>query len=407
MKYDIIVVGGGASGLVAAINCARNHQKVMILENKDKPGKKILATGNGKCNYTNTYQESHCYRSTHPEFVDCAMSQFGQEDTVAFFKELGILPKSKNGYLYPNSEQAASILDVLLMELAHYDIPIVCSNHVKEIRKTKKGFLLYTDDKTYESNRVILATGGKAASKLGSDGSGYDLAKSLGHRMIPIVPSLVALKAEGLNFKQVSGVRCQTNLTLYVDGEKIYEEPGELQLTNYGISGIPVFQLSRFAGYGIREKKKVTVCIDFMPEFANEELFDYFMKRITQNEFKTMEQLMIGLLNQKLAVELLYQAGIKKSQMANSITKRQIHSLVMAIKECQVVITEPNAFDNAQVCAGGIDVADVSPETMESRIVKGLYLAGELLDVDGICGGYNLQWAWTSGYIAGRSASMK
>lgn len=432
MKKDIVIIGGGAAGMVAAISAARNGAKVTILEHKEKLGKKILATGNGKCNYTNLHQTIDCYRSENIPFVEEVFSHFNEKDTIDFFKELGIYPKSRNGYMYPNSEQASSIVDVLVMELKHLQVEVRCNEEVKKIKPIEEGYQIDTivtvtepkkgKDKnsknapknksekrvavetypsSYQANKVIIAAGGMASSKLGSDGSGYYLLKQLGHTIIPVVPALVQLKAEGDFFEMISGVRCDVALQIIVDGTNIASEEGELQLTNYGISGIPVFQISRYAGKALLEKKKVDVLIDFLPQMSFSEVKELLKQRINNSEYKTPEEALIGLLNQKLIQMLMTQLDRQHKKQID------INKLAQLLKEFRVKIIDTNSFDNAQICAGGVDTTEITGYRLESKLHKGLYVVGELLDVDGICGGYNLQWAWATGYLAGVAASCK
>lgn len=407
MNYDIIVVGGGASGLVAAISAARKKNKVLILEHKDKIAKKILATGNGKCNYTNTYYDDTVYRSDSPSFVLPVLEQFNVEQTIAFFEELGIYPKDRNGYLYPNSGQAQSILEVLRMEVERLKVEVVCEQHVAKVKKQKGGFVVETKETSYFGKRVILCTGGKANEKLGSDGSGYDLAKSFGHHMTPIVPALTALRSNMKCFKQVSGVRTDVALTLLVDGKKCATEAGELQLADYGISGIPVFQISRYATRALYEKQKVEVVVDFLPNLSFSETNELLMNRKQLRGKKTVEKFLLGVLNSKLCAMLVGMSGLDKNRQSATLTNKELLALTTLIKKFVVTIDGANSFDKAQVCAGGVRTEELDPYTMESKLVKGLYLAGELVDVDGTCGGYNLQWAWSSGYVAGTHASVK
>lgn len=432
MKKEIIIIGGGAAGMVAAISAARNGAKVTILEHKEKLGKKILATGNGKCNYTNLHQSIDCYRSENIPFVEEVFSHFNEKDTIEFFKQLGIYPKSRNGYMYPNSEQASSIVDVLVMELQHLQVEVRCNEVVKKIKvidegyqidtivtvtepkkgkdknskntsknKSEKRVAVETLQSSYQAKKVIIATGGMASSKLGSDGSGYYLLKQLGHTIIPVAPALVQLKAEGEFFDLVAGVRCDVALQIFIEGTHIASEEGELQLTNYGISGIPVFQISRYAAKALLEKKEVSVVIDFLPQMTSSELIELLKQRINNSEYKTAEEALIGLLNQKLIQMMM-------SQLDNQHSKHiDINKLASLLKEFKVKIVDTNSFDNAQVCAGGVDTKEIAGYRLESKLYRGLFVVGELLDVDGICGGYNLQWAWATGYLAGEAASRK
>jgi flavoprotein, HI0933 family len=411
LQSDVIIVGGGASGLTAAISCARqvrNSQKtvITILEQKDRVGKKILATGNGKCNYTNLYQDDLVYRGDEPAFAKYILDQFGVEDTIGFFRDLGIYPKEKKGYLYPNSEQASSILDVLRLELSQLKVNLVCNVHVNSIEKRKNCFSLKTNGETYQAKRVILSTGGCASSDLGSDGSGLTIAKQLGHHISEPVPALSALKCHGDYFKTLAGVRTEALVILYVDNQIAAKEKGEVQLTNYGISGIPVFQLSRFAGKALRLHKKVSAVLDFMPDAEPEELHRMLYVRCKKCGYKTMEEQFIGLLNKKLSLVLLKEANISGKQLSSELTKNQMEKLTETIKGFKVNIYDTNSFENAQVMAGGVVTKEIDSKTLESKLMPGLFLTGELIDIDGTCGGYNLQWAWSTGMIAGKNAAM-
>lgn len=401
----VIVVGGGASGLVAAIIAARNGAAVTIIEQKDRVGKKILSTGNGRCNLTNEYMELDCFRGDDTSIVSTVLNQFGYKDTVAFFEELGVILKSRQGYIYPISDQASTILDVLRMEIERLQVCLILEENVKEVVATRKGFLVQTNKNSYKSDAVILATGGKASPVLGSDGSGYTLAKSFGHSISPVVPALVQLVGKGNYFKQVSGVRTNAAVNLYVDGEWIDSDTGELQLTNYGISGIPVFQISRHAAKALYHKKTTTVEINFLPAMTAEELKDFINTRKTLHGHKSAEDFFVGMFHKKLVGMFLKNANIPLHIAANDILDKKWEKLLDLFQHFTVEIEGVNSFEQAQVCAGGVRTDEVNADTMESIYENDLYLTGELLDIDGICGGYNLQWAWATGYIAGINAA--
>ncbi|MFA9378381.1 MAG: NAD(P)/FAD-dependent oxidoreductase [Lachnotalea sp.] len=402
---EIIIIGAGASGMMAAISAARNHAKVMILEHTDRFGKKILATGNGRCNLTNMIQDTSCYRSNNIGFQNSILEQFDVNTTLKLFDEIGICVKNKNGYIYPNSEQASSVLDVLRMELEHLKVKVICNVNVNQIKKTGNSFCIHTDFQNYNCNRVIIATGSKASPKTGSDGSGYTLAKSFGHCVIKPLPALVQLKCEGDFFKKLAGVRCEARLNLIVEGQENVRDKGEVQLTDYGISGIPTFQISRFAVRALDAKKEVKVAIDFMPDIELEAFRVLLKNRIQNSSYKNLEQLFIGLFNNKLISVLIKKANLSGHLLCSNLTDKQMHSLEECIKNFKVTVTGFHSFDSAQVCSGGVDTTELSSTTLESLKVPGLYFAGEVVDIDGICGGYNLQWAWSSGYVAGQSAS--
>lgn len=399
----IIVVGGGASGLVAGIMAARKDHKVTILEHKDKVGKKILATGNGKCNFTNLVQNDECYRGEEAGFALKVINQFDVGDTIAFFEELGIYPKEKKGYLYPNSEQAVSVTEVLLSELKYLKVEIKVGVHVDKVTPIKEGFVIVAGDKEYKGDKVILAAGGQASKSLGSDGSGYLLAKNLGHTIIKPLPALVQLKSDMKYFKTITGVRCIAAIDLFVNGEIVAKERGEILFAAYGVSGIPVMQISRFAAKALEERKKITLKVDFFPELREEELYILLHNRVNRIPDKGCEEAFTGLLNNKLMYTLLKELKIPSDLLCKKLTTDNLKEMVQLLKGFNIPISGTNPFDQAQVCAGGIATTEINYKSMESKRVKGLYLCGELVDVDGTCGGYNLQWAWSSGAVAGRN----
>lgn len=407
MKIDVVIVGGGASGLMAAITCRKQGRKVMIIEQKDRLGKKILATGNGKCNFTNLLQKEECYHSNQAGFSKKALQAFTAEDTIQFFEELGVLTKKKNGYLYPYSGQASTILDALCLEVKRLGICVVCGEKIDKIEKRKGQFAVCYGEQIVLADRVILSAGGKASPAQGSDGSGYNLARALGHHITKLSPSLTGLKAKESFCKELAGVRCEAAVSLFIDGTYERKDAGELQLTNYGVSGIPVFQLCRFAGMALLEKREAVIKVDFFPEWKEKKLREIVFHQQSRLGEDTAEDALAGMLNRKVLCVLLKQAGIKQNASLNRVSKEKLLYLCKLMKALEFHITETNAFQNAQVCAGGVDTREVNPDTMESKVVKGLYFAGEILDVDGICGGYNLQWAWSSGYAAGMHAGKE
>jgi len=404
-KRHVIIAGGGASGLIAAISAAREGADVTIVEQKERLGKKILSTGNGRCNLTNEYMDVSCFHGDDTTIVSEILEEFGYQETISFFEELGVILKDRQGYVYPVSDQAGTIVDVLRMEIEHLKIKVILEESVKNISKEHRGFIVFTKNNKLHGDAVILATGGKAAPVLGSDGSGYTLAKSFGHKLSPVVPALVQLRGKGNFFKQISGVRTQAKVSLYVNNEYICEDTGELQLTNYGISGIPVFQISRYAAKALYEKKSVMVEVDFLPNMSDDTFEGLLQKRLELHGYRTAEDFLIGIFHKKLIGLLLTASRINSKQVMNAVTKEQINKLVSISKHFRVEIDGTNDFEQAQVCAGGVRTSEVNPESLESVYVDGLYLTGELLDIDGICGGYNLQWAWSSGYVAGKHAA--
>ena len=387
---QIIIVGAGASGLVAAIKAAAGGAAVTVLEQNDRPGRKICATGNGRCNMTNLDQTEGVYRGTHPEFVKDALEQFSVKNTISFFQELGICTTDRSGWIYPRSNQAQSVVDVLTMKARSLKVKLKTNQYVTGVSFSDGHWNVHTDGWTYTCDAVILANGSRASSVAGSSESGYEIARSLGHHLIEPLPALTALKCKGNSFSGWSGVRTEGKVTLYINGTPEISQQGELQLTDYGISGIPVFQISRYAIRAVHEKKKVELSINFFPELSKEELQEYLSKRQKECPYKSGKELLTGLFPEKLIRVLSAQKD-----------------LISAITDFRLSVKDGLSFEQAQVCSGGVDTSEVDSHTMESRLHKGLYFAGELLDIDGTCGGYNLQWAWSSGAAAGIHAAKE
>ena len=409
MGKKIAVIGGGAAGMTAAIRAAELGANVTVYEGNDRVGKKILSTGNGKCNFSNENMNPDCYYGSGKVLVDKIYRSFGVTETKDFFSGLGMRIKNRDGYLYPASGQASTVLDVLRYELERLGVRIHTDSRVTSIVAEKDGPAVSANGhKTRKYDAVILACGGKAAPKTGSDGQGFLLAESLGHRIVPTVPALVALRCSESFYKRVSGVRCDARLTLHIDGQPVRSDRGEMQWTDYGISGIPVFQLSRVAAYALQEKQSVIVEIDLMPDLAEKTQNDadsaFWDERWKRQGDQSMEHFVTGLVNKKTALLLLKLAGIKESERAENVPVSQRKALTKLFRSFTVTVNGTNSYDQAQVCAGGIDCSEVT-DTLESRIVPGVFFAGEILDIDGICGGYNLQWAWSSGFVAGEAAS--
>lgn len=405
----VCVAGGGASGLTAAIAAARAGAQVIVLEQKEVPGKKILSTGNGRCNLTNLVMDASCYRGEDTGIVETVLDIFGTKETLAFFESLGICTRNRNGYIYPRNDQASAVRETLVREARSLGAVIETNTRIQHIRRKKQGFLISVSkegqERRLEADKVILAMGGKAFPVSGSDGSGYTLAKELGHSLAPVVPALVQLKAEGMEFAKLSGVRTEAKVSLYVEERLQAEDTGEVQLTSYGISGIPVFQVSRFASEGLRRKQKVTAVLDFFPEMEEEDFTRMMEERAERWKDITAEEFLQGMFHKKLALALLNESSIRWREPVGALTKVQMKALIQACRHLEVRITGTNSFEQAQVCAGGVRTSEINWETMESCLEEGLYIAGELLDVDGICGGYNLQWAWATGYLAGCHAA--
>ncbi|MBQ8799351.1 MAG: NAD(P)/FAD-dependent oxidoreductase [Lachnospiraceae bacterium] len=399
--FDTIIIGGGASGLSAAIFAAGGGCNVLILEQKEKLCKKIYATGNGKCNFTNKEWQPAYFRGEAPSLAEPVLRAFSLTDTLEFFKKIGVYPKERNGYYYPNSEQAASVAENLIREAERLGVQYVTDVKVSGVYKDKEGrFAAETENGVYYGKSMVLATGGKASPAHGSDGSGYFFAKSFGHRIIQPLPAIVQLKAEGKFFKTLAGVRTEGSVTLCI-GKERYKEEGELLFAAYGISGIPVMQVSRYASVALAKKQSVTAELDLFLNLSETELAEEILRRFSRMKQTTAEEALAGLCNHKLNYVLLQQCGLEPTKQAVAYGKKEAAALAEKIKHFTVKITDTNGFEQAQACTGGVPLTELT-EHMESKLLTGLFVTGELADIDGTCGGYNLQWAWSSGAAAGK-----
>ncbi len=397
----IAVIGGGAAGIMAAITAARKGADVTLIEATERIGNKILMTGNGKCNFSNLFLDKSCYYCTDNEFLDKVLGAFSPKESTNFFNNAGMLVKNRNGYLYPAGEQASIVLDILRMELKRLQVCILTQRKVCRLSKEKEQFIVdTTNDTALIFDKVIVATGGRSYPKTGSDGNGYKLAKKMGHSIYPTVPALVQLVGCDDFYKIISGVRSEGVVSVFVSGTEMRSERGEIQFTDYGISGIPVFQLSRIAAYGLFEKKKVEVHADVLPDYNKNELIKLIKNRMILYKDNTIEEFMCGLCNKKLGLFAIKQVGYKPSEMVLDKTFDELLGMVLSLKKMVFHITDTKGYETAQVTAGGVLVEELD-EHFQSKICKGLYFAGEIVNVDGICGGYNLHWAFASGYSAG------
>lgn len=418
MKKDVIIIGGGASGLFAAIMAADRGCKVTILDANEKAGKKILVTGNGRCNLSNTDKLNDKYYCEDIRFIDAVFDRFSNCDVQTAFNRLGVAIKDKNGYLYPNSMQASTVTAALISACQILGVKILNTCIVSDIQIQKDGrFKIYsTESQTYLADKVLMAFGSRAGLK--TDNTAYLLnsLKMLGHNIIPPAPALCSVYVNMLTpsyrsfFKNASGVRSEINAELIMDGNFVRDYGGELQITEYGLSGIVIFQLSRIVGRAMLQNKQseIYINIDFLPEYTTQEVLS-MLKNQQYYDKKSLLDLCSGLLNQKLAMELIHLFSEQMNPDIKPYMKRLsddvLRNIIDFMKHIPFKIDKTNDFAKAQVCSGGVDITGINPETLESKLVKNLYFSGECIDVDGICGGYNLQWAWSTGYIAGRSLS--
>ena len=404
MKTEIAVIGGGASGMMAAITARKSGKEVVILERKDRILKKVLITGNGRCNITNVNANISNYFGKNISSVENILNSFNPQDTMDFFNGLGIICNEENrGKVYPLSGQASSVVDALRFEAERLGIKIETEFYVKKIEKDGFKFKIYSEDrKKIEAGRVIIAAGGQSYPELGSNGSGFELAKELGHSVTRLSPSIVQLKTEKHQVKGLQGIKTDVAVTAYGDNKKICTYDGELLFTDYGISGNVVFNIS----FVMPLYKNVEFEIDFMEKFDYNESYEILKERKKIMSHLTMENYFNGMINKKLGQFLSKVSGIEKlSKPVKDLNDSEIRKLCTVLKKYRVKILDTTGFKNAQITAGGVSLNEVNTETLESKIVKGLYFSGEVLDVYGECGGFNLQWAWASGYIAGKNVA--
>lgn len=397
---EIVVIGAGASGLTAAIEIAKKN-KVTIVERYDNCAKKILVTGNGRCNYWNEDFDSRHFNSNNKDFILKVNTLENQRSVLDFFESIGIVPFIKNGYYYPMSMQASSIRNALLLEARKRGVKIINNANVIEIKKVNDKFLLMTTNGGILCDKVIVATGSNSYYK--EENLGYTLCKSLGHNIIKVMPSLVQLVGNDNYFKDWAGVRSNVRVKISVDSNILKKEEGEVMLTDYGVSGICIFNLSSIANKALDLNKKVIVHINFFPQISN--IYSFLEERNKILINRNLEEFFEGILNSKLIKIILYKTNLDKNKRWEELNEIEKKSLCDNLTNFKVNIISSKSFDSSQVCLGGIDTSEVNPETMESKLCKNLYIIGEVLDVDGDCGGYNLGFAWLSGIIAGRSVN--
>ncbi|MCY6372122.1 NAD(P)/FAD-dependent oxidoreductase [Clostridium ganghwense] len=409
MKHELIIVGAGASGIVAAITAKNLGIDVALIESNNRIGKKILTTGNGRCNIANKCTNLDRYNSENPDFFGETLNSFTINNTIEFFKELGLpLITLEEGKMYPMSLQASSVLDILRAALDEKQIPIYSDTKVIDIVSYKKGFKISTNiQEEYQCKKLLLCCGGKSAPKTGSDGSGFTLAKKLGHSIIDTLPALVQLKLGYKKLKALSGVKFDGIAKILIDNKLIRQESGEILFTDYGISGPPILQLSRIASYAVSKNKETFLKIDMMPNLSSEKLEDFLENHWGVFGYRSVHDSFIGIINKKIIPVLLKESGLdnihKPCWELSWDEKKNIYNL---LKEWKFEITGTNGFNNSQVTAGGVNTKEVDTYTLKSRIVPNLYFAGEILDVDGDCGGFNLQWAWASGVVAAKNMAI-
>ena len=392
------IIGGGASGMAAALAAAENKDaQVVLMERQARVGRKLQATGNGRCNLTNLHACEGGYYGDEPGFAAYAIGWFGPEATLNWFRSLGLFTVAEaSGRVYPYSDQANSVLDVLRFALEKPNIEVKLGFEVEKVKKTAARFRVESKEETLECDKLIIACGGLAGTKLGGTMSGYKLLRSLGHKCTKLRPTLVQLKTGWNGIAALKGVRANCHAAIYHNGQLHRESTGEIQFTEYGLSGPVMFEISRDACQGSDE----WICrMDLLPEFSMEVLKEELLRR--RNTSLPTSELLTGILHNRLGRVVTQAMGISGYVPVSQLEEPEIDEVCRAVKNFEISLTEPMGMDSAQVTAGGILTKEFEETTMESRLVPGLYACGEVLDIDGDCGGYNLQWAWSSGRLAG------
>ena len=398
------IIGGGASGMAAALAAAENPEnQVILLERQARVGRKLQATGNGRCNLSNLHAVKQGYHGEDDTFAEYAIAQFGPEKTLEWFRELGLFTVTEeSGRVYPYSDQANSVVDVLRFALEKPNISQKLGFEVEKVKKCDTGFRIEGAGEKLDCDRLIIACGGLAGTKLGGTMSGYKLLRSLGHKCTKLRPTLVQLKSSWGGVAGLKGVRTNCHTAIYHEENLFSQSTGELQFTEYGLSGPVIFEVSRDV---CQEKGNWFARLDFLPEVNQGELLSELLRR--KETVLPASELLTGILHNRLGRVLTQAAGISGNRRISELSDHQLEEVVRVVKHFDVPLTEPMGMDSAQVTAGGIRTAEFDEKTMESRMVPGLYACGEVLDVDGDCGGYNLQWAWSSGRLAGLNAGKE
>ena len=401
----VLIIGGGASGMMAALTAAEDpHNQVTLLERQSRVGRKLLATGNGRCNLTNLHASPEHYHGQHPEFVRPALERFSVEDTLAFFKALGLLTVAEDsGKVYPFSDQANSVVDVLRFALEARGVDLRCGCEVLSIGKKARGYNVKTAEESFYCDKLIVACGGAAGGKLGGTDLGYKLLKSMGHTVTSLHPALVQLKTDTTATRSLKGVRADAGLTLKRDGVTVLTNAGEVQFTDFGISGPAVFEMSREAGFG----GDLILLLDLLRPVSETDLEAFLRQKRENMPNLLLEDFLTGTLHNRLGRVVLKQAGLDLTRQAESLTDNELSRIAHRIKFFPMTVTGIMGLDLAQVTAGGILTSEFRPDTLESRLCPGLFATGEVLDIDGDCGGYNLQWAWSSGRLAGQLGNRR
>jgi hypothetical protein len=399
----IAIIGGGASGMMAAIVAARDGADVTIYEHNNSVGKKILASGNGRCNIINTTASVADYAGKNPEFVTYALQQLPFPEFETFCHSIGLLLECKDdGRCYPLSNEAKAVLIAFKSAVSEVGVKIFTEKKVTSITKEKGAFIVVCDGEKKSYDKVLIATGSEAAPQLGSTGDGYTFAKSFGHTIIPTYPSLVQLHLNSKHPPKMAGVKTFAEVTLTIDNKSITKVQGDILFASYGISGLAILDISQRASFALMQKQRVRIEINLLPRFDSQSLSDTLEKLFASVPNHTLEAVLSTLLPTKSLPCLLEEARMERDKVVSKISVQEIQKLVRLFQSWQFEVTDTHGFKHAEVSGGGVSTAQVNKKTMESKLVEGLYFSGEVLDIVGRRGGYNFNFAWASGMIAGK-----
>ena len=406
---NVIVVGGGAAGMMAAVFAARNGQNVQLLEKNEKLGKKLFITGKGRCNITNAADIEDLFTAviSNPKFLYSGFYSFTNQQVIDFFEELGVKTKIERGErVFPVSDHSSDVIAAFSRELKLLGVSVSLHTEVRELlcEQDKVCGVLLTNGKKMKADAVIVATGGISYPSTGSTGDGYRFAKETGHRVTELLPSLVPMEVRQWYAKELQGLSLRNIEICITDGKKkLYEEFGEMLFTHYGVTGPVILSASSVVGKTLR-KKELTLHIDLKPALSEEQLDKRILREFDANHNKQYKNSIDSLFPAKLKPIMIELSGIEPEKKVNEITKEERQRLVHLIKDFTMTLTGLRSYNEAIITKGGVSVKEIDPGTMESKKMKGLYFAGEVLDLDAVTGGYNLQIAWSTGYLAGINA---
>ena len=400
-KYDVAVIGAGPAGIMAAITASQKKQRVALIEKNAQIGRKLLATGNGRCNLTNKYVSIDRYHGADLKFIETVINQFDQYATMEFFQDLGLVLKEEdNGRIFPRTNQASSVVEVLKYRLSRNKVDVFLDAQVEAIEKSALWKVSLQNNKIIESDKLVIATGGRAAHYLGSTGDGLHWARKFGHSITPIYAALVPVETVETWPKDVQGTKVEASVWATVGSVKISENTGDLLFTSYGVSG-PAIMAQAGSIAPLLKTAQVILHIDLFPDMTQEHLDQIILRIFQKGDRKLLKDSLVGLLPSNLIPVIAGFAEVDEFKQAGEISRRKRLEIVKILKNLTLCVSKLRPLKEAQVTAGGLNTEEIDPLTLESKLVKGLYFAGEIIDADGDSGGFNLQWAWSSGHVAG------